>query len=351
MNKINVYINGRFLLQPKTGVERYSYEICRALSDVGFEYTLICPRKGTIQNAYDVSGMNIVRYGMGASHFWEQCVLPLFFIGKKRYVLLSLMGLGSILVRNKVMTIHDLSFLYNPSWFSKLYYRYYKLMTPMAVRSSKRIITVSDFSKKEILRFYPFVSSDNIFVIYNAADNRVFKAANRIDESFFLLVSSLDPRKNIKVAIEAFMAMPNIKLKIVGGGNRVFGDSTGIHNLPPNVELLGRIDDEELVSLYTSATAFIFPSIYEGFGIPPLEAMACGCPVIASDIPVLREVCGNSALYFNPFDVDSLREKISVVNTFTHQERERMVGLGLENTTRFMWVNSAKELIKTIEKL
>ena len=170
----DIYINGRFLTQPMTGVERYAYNMCKAMAEQQLSFTIVCP-KGTIQNCYDVSGLKIVHYGWGNSHLWEQCVLPFFFVGKKNYVVMSFTGLGSILVRNKMMTIHDLSFLENHNWFSKAYYWWYKIMTPLAVKTSRHILTVSEFSKREILRFYPFLKEQDITVVYNATDETLFR--------------------------------------------------------------------------------------------------------------------------------------------------------------------------------
>ena len=147
-----IYINGRFLLQKCTGVERFAYNMCKALADSKHDATIIIPKNGVINDCYDVSQFNIVRFGIGSSHIWEQLILPFYFIGRKDYILLSFTGLGSIFVPNKVMTIHDLSFLENRKWFSAAYYYYYKFMTPLAVKTSKHIITVSRFSKSELVK-------------------------------------------------------------------------------------------------------------------------------------------------------------------------------------------------------
>ena len=171
---MTIYINGRFLTQPMTGVERYAYNLCKAMARLHQPFTVVCP-KAPIHQDYDVSDLTIVHYGIGNSHFWEQCVLPFFFIGKKDYMVLSFTGLGSILIRHKVMTVHDLSFLKNPSWYSRTYYWYYKFMTPLAVKTSQHILTVSEFSKSEILGFYPFLKAENISVVYNAIDRQLFK--------------------------------------------------------------------------------------------------------------------------------------------------------------------------------
>ena len=240
----DIYINGRFLTQPMTGVERYAYNMCKAMAEQQLSFTIVCP-KGTIQNCYDVSGLKIVHYGWGNSHLWEQCVLPFFFVGKKNYVVMSFTGLGSILVRNKMMTIHDLSFLENHNWFSKAYYWWYKIMTPLAVKTSRHILTVSEFSKREILRFYPFLKEQDITVVYNATDETLFRPLLEVEEPrehFALAVSSLDPRKNFARLIEAFQDIPDCKLYIVGSSHRVFGESQ--ENQGDNIRYLGRVSDE-----------------------------------------------------------------------------------------------------------
>lgn len=348
-----IYINGRFLLQEPTGVQRYAYEMCLALHRCGVDFILICPQKGTIDKAYDISGFKIQRYGVCSSHVWEQLVLPFYFFGKKDYLLISFTGLGSIAVPNKIMTVHDLSFLVCRQWFSHAYYYYYKPMTWMAVRTSKHLITVSEFSKSEILRLYPFLSEDKIHVIYNAADKEKFTPASDTvtsDVPYCLSVSSLDPRKNFARLLEAFKDIEECKLLIVGGANKVFAQNQKLRN-SKNIEFLGRVSDEDLIRLYQGAEAFVFPSLYEGFGLPVVEAMCVECPVIASDIPVLREVCGKAAIYFNPYDTDDMRDKICSYMTGRQRLRPIMVENGKKNASRFSWQSSAMKLVKLLNTI
>jgi glycosyltransferase involved in cell wall biosynthesis len=225
-------------------------------------------------------------------------------------------------------------------------------MTPLAVRTSQHIITVSEFSKREILRFYPFLKEQDITVIYNATDESLFRPLPEVEkprERFALAVSSLDPRKNFSRLVEAFKGIEGCKLYIVGNANRVFGQqgSSGLES--ENVKVLGRVSDEELNRLYNQASCFIFPSIYEGFGLPPLEAMQCGCPVIVSDIPVVHEVCGDAAVYFNPFNVEDIRQTIKGFMADIATKRPSMVKKGFENTEKYSWVNSAKRLIELMK--
>ncbi len=348
-----IYINGRFLTQPMTGVERYAYSICRALVDLQQSFVVVCPN-ADIQPCYDTSNMQIIRYGIGNSHFWEQCVLPFFFIGKKDYIVLSFMGLGSILIHNKIMTVHDLSFLYNRSWFSKTYYWWYKLMTPLAIRTSKAIITVSHFSKQEILRFYPFIQEHKINVVYCGLDTNRFhpqETASPADHRFALAVSSLDPRKNFMMLIRAFKGIKDCQLYIVGNHHRVFSQQEEWNTESENNHFLGRVGDEELLRLYNQAECLLFPSIYEGFGLPLLEAMACGCPVLASDIPVFKEVCGDAARYFNPYDSQNIKDTIiNYINDKEHQ-KEILREKGLQIIKQFSWTDSAKRIIQLVHSM
>lgn len=354
MKKANrqIYINARFLLVRPTGVERYAYEMCRALYAEGADIILLCPKNGEVNEAYDISGFRIVRFGLGHSHLWEQLILPFFFIGKRNYILLCFTGLGSILVPKKIMTIHDLSFLENPSWFSKTYFHYYKIMTPLAARTSEKIITVSKFSKSEIMRFYSFLSEEKIKVVYNAVDKEKFypckKEETSLSKPYFLAVSSLDPRKNFSRLTEAFAGLNNCQLKIVGGKNHVFGKEKSDSHYASNIEFLGRVTDEHLKCLYSNAIAFIFPSIYEGFGLPPIEAMASDTVVLVSDIPVLREICGNSAIFFNPNDISDIRNAINSALSLTAEERKEMLLRGKKNLERFSWKMSAEKLLDNL---
>ena len=341
-----IYVNGRFLIRPMSGVERYAYRVCKAMVSLGHKITLVCP-KAPIHSCYDVSDFSIVYFGYGSSHIWEQFVLPFFFFRKKDYLLLNFMGLGPVAVCSKVMTIHDLSFLENPRWFSKAYYWWYKLMTPLAVRTSKHVLTVSRFSKSEILRFYSFVKSDDVTVAYGAADE-AFQPDPSIRpsaEPFALAVSSLDPRKNFSSLISAFQGVNGCQLYIVGTYNRVFTAGDVCSRQLPSVKFLGRVTDGELIRLYNQASCFVFPSVYEGFGLPPIEAMHCGCPVLASDIPVLREVCGDAAVYFNPYDIGSIRNAINQFFEKHSECRTVMQAKGFENVKRFSWELTANVIV------
>ena len=346
-----IYVNGRFLLQSLTGVNRFAYELCRAWVQMGIPFILCCP-SGSIKGCYDVSHFNIVVYGWGKSHVWEQLLLPLWFSRiKGEKVLVCFTGLGPLLIRKKIMTIHDLAFMANPDWYSRSYRLWYRLMTPLCVATSMKILTVSEFSKSEIVRRLS-IDDRKISVIYNAvsslfcvSDSSHRNAREVTGEKYILAVSSIDPRKNFSMLLKAFAQMDdkNIKLYIVGGQANIY--STSIKELCDNIptdriKWLGRITDSELKEYYMNACCFIYPSLYEGFGIPPLEAMACGTPTIVSDIPPLREICSNASLYICPLDTEDIAKKIMLLVSDI-KLREKLRIAGYNQYKKFAWKDSA----------
>ena len=313
MNRQQIYINGRFLTQKMTGVNRYSYAQCRLLREQRRPFVLVCPRE-QLNPEYDLSGMAVKRFGWGCSHGWAQLVLPWFFLFKRNAKLVCFMGLAPLLVRHTEMTVHDLAFMHYPECYSRAYRLFYRLMTPVCARHAEVVRTVSETSRKDILAHYPFLPENKVVVVPNKVDRAFFCPGNEKRENFLLAVASMDPRKNFPRLVEAMRALPEVKLKIVGGTNRVFVEQSVLS--ADNVEMLGHVTDKELRRLYRTAAGFVFPSLFEGYGLPPVEALACGCPVAVSDIPVLHEACdpwaekGAEVLYFNPLDVGSMTQTI-----------------------------------------
>lgn len=348
--KYNIYINGRFLTQPLTGVNRFAYELTRAMIQQGIDVIVVCPKNELVPD-YDISGFCIIKYGFGSSHVWEQISFPFFFLDKSDYLLLNFTGAGPVAILNKIITIHDLAFLENPSWYSKSYVMLYKFLTPLSAKTSKRILTVSEFSKKEIINKLG-VDGEKIKVIYNATtvcEREDKSVLSNVPESFILAVSSIDPRKNFERLVRVFSHLREYNLVVVGSGYRSFG-GVNIQTDSENIVFLGRVSDSELTALYKKATAFIYPSLYEGFGIPPIEAMSYGCPVIVSNIEVLHEVCGDAALYINQLDDVDIKNKIIEIIEDSSQ-RNDLRGKGYNNIIRFSWANSANKLKQLLDTL
>lgn len=340
-----IYINGRFLTQRMTGINRFAFELCKAMARLDISFQVITPHE--ILDSYDISDFKIIKYGRGSSHIWEQIILPTFFIRKHKYLLINFTGLGPIIIKKKVMTIHDIGFL-NTQWYSKSYHYFYSLFTPISAKRSIMILTVSEFSKNELIEKLK-ISSSKIEVIYNAVSenfikNKINKSLNFKKEDYILAVSSLNPRKNFNRLIEAFQIanVHQLKLYIIGECNKVFLN-TEIKDDYENIKYLGYVSEEELHLYYKNAIAFIFPSLYEGFGIPPLEAMALGCPTIVSNIPALKEVCGEAAIYIDPYDTIGIARTIENL-IHNRNSLEKLKILGYDRVCKYSWDDSAVKL-------
>lgn len=354
-----IYINGRFLLQEQTGVNRFAYELCKALKKSGTIFILLCPH-GEIKECYDITGFSIKHCGWGKSHVWEQLFLPFFFlkIGGNN-LLINFTGIGPIVLKNKIMTIHDLAFMVNPKWYSSSYIFLYKTLTPLSAATSLKILTVSEFSKNEIIRLLN-IKKEKIVVIYNAVSSSFMKPDAQqenlpVKEKYILAVSSIDPRKNFAALLKAFSMLEDtdIKLYIIGGQNRIYSTSVeqlSANILPEKIKWLGRVTDTELKHYYYHALCFVYPSLYEGFGIPPLEAMAMGVPVIVSDIPPIKEVCGDVALYINPLDPKDIARKITLLINSKELQSE-LRAKGHSRYQKFDWNQSAQILSVTIAEI
>ncbi len=305
-------INGLFLSQRPTGVHRFAYEMCVALQNEHCDFIVVAPRR-ILRNHYAIT-FPLQQIGINSGHLWEQVDLPLFMSVHYRHTtLVSFTGLGPLFRKKHITTIHDVSFLVNHHWFSTAYYLFYKWATPIVAKHASHIITVSQFSKKEIAS-YLSVKTNKITVIYNAIANHFcVPASNNMSlpaRPYMLAVSSHDPRKNFKRLIDAYLLsdITTHDLIIVGGSARTFANERWTEH--PHIHLVGYVSDNELRDFYRHATLFIYPSLYEGFGIPPLEALAQGCPVLASNIEVLHEIYDNAITYCNPTNPNDIANKM-----------------------------------------
>ncbi|QDW26941.1 glycosyltransferase family 4 protein [Pedobacter sp. KBS0701] len=350
----DIYVNGRFLSHKMDGIGRFSLEICKQLKELGLNFIIVIPKWLDYANN---EGFRIIKYGNLKSHFWEQLDLYYFLKLNKNPLLISFSGLGPLFYKNQITTIHDLSFYANKEWFSKTYTFVYGIATPIVARSSKKIFTVSNFSKSEIVK-YLGIKEAKIEVIYNAVANHLYKAApadevtpkvnDILKEKYVLAVSSLDPRKNLQGLIDSFLALElsDCKLVLVGKASNHF--NIRLDATDKNILFTGFVSDTDLLALYTHCEFFIYPSFYEGFGIPPLEAMKSGCAVLASRIPSLEEVCADAALYINPYDINDMKEKMLAVMEDI-ELRNELKAKGIIRSRFFTWEASGKKVYELIK--
>lgn len=346
-----IYVNARFLTQPITGVQRYALEISRQLNELRPDIRFVAPRNIVHRDIADALGVEVI--GSRSGHAWEQIDLPAFLKTRNSPLLINLANTAPLLYPNKVSTLHDVAFEKFPENFSWRFRTAYRLATPWMLKTSLKILTVSEFSKKEICAVYR-VSSQKISVVPNAVSSAFQEVPSSATERYILAVSSLNRQKNFHGLIDAFglLKQDTHKLYIAGALNKNFADPDLVKKIEadPRIKLLGRVSDEELIDLYSGAEAFIFPSFYEGFGIPPLEAQACGCPVLVADTASLPEVCEDSALYCSPHDIKDIAEKMDLLLS-TPALAETLKEKGRLNIGRYNWNTSATRLLETIREL
>jgi len=357
----NIYINARFLGRHVTGVERYATEFVKALDAMmcrgeidttRFSFVLLAPKN--IQPELKLKYIQIRYVGYFSGHLWEQFELPFYTRGT---LLINLCNTASLLKHNQIVTIHDAVVFGSPQAYSFIFRLWYKFLWKSLGVVAKTIITVSSFSEKELSK-YCVRNAGKLRVIYEGkehifalkSDNSILEKHGLKDKPFVLAVSSLNPNKNFRSIVQAvtFLSNVNFEVVIAGGANpKIFCQST--IPLPSNVRYLGYVSDGELRSLYEHASCFVYPSFYEGFGLPPLEAMACGCPVIVSQAASLPEVCGDAALYCDPNSSKDIAEKIVLLMN-NPTLREDLRRKSLERAKLFSWEKCARETFAVIKK-
>lgn len=349
-----LYVNGRFLSQPITGVQRFAIEISKELARLPVKVVLLCPKNCKIAGSHPLFDIKIV--GNKTGYYWEQVELPQWM--KKNTSgapLLNLCNLAPVFYKNNFVTIHDIAVLVNPRWFSKNFYYSYKLLFPLIARKAKHVFTVSLFSKSEIVRHFK-LNENKVSVVYNGnahlpavvAGNSDFEYAG---QSYALAVSSINPRKNFEAVLKAFEQVnSNIKLLVAGEPYKSFASSDLkiSERNKDRVHFLGYVDDELLTQLYKNALVFVYPSLYEGFGIPPVEAMNFDCPVIASDTSSLPEICGDAALYVDPHVPSQIAEAVERIYA-DNNLRNLLIAKGRQQVMKYSWENSAIQILETIK--
>ncbi len=350
MKRKKVYLNGRFLTQPISGVQRYAWNMILALDrqvQNDFEFILLCP-KGARE--FPLKKISIKKCGFLNGHFWEQIELP-FIAGID--LLINLCNTGPLIKRNQIVAIHDAAVFSYPEAYSRTFVLWYKLSGYLLTLFSKRIITVSKFSQSEITKIFKIdkmktnILSPGIGFDYISEDSIILDRLQLKDKKYFLCVSSLDIKKNFKGVIKAFNVLKskgisNVSLVIAGSLNNSVFKQFDLPNFN-DIIFTGYLTDSELVTLYKNSIAFVYPSFYEGFGLPPLEAMSLGVPVIVSNVASLPEVCADKAIYCDPFDIDSIVSAMQIVleNGMLIDELKES---GPKHAALFSYERSANEL-------
>ncbi len=341
-----IFINGRFLTRPVTGVQRYARELLSALDKQLLpEVQMIClapPQPFDIPRWHKIE---VRRVGHSHGNLWEQLELPLY---AQNELLFSPANSGPFHYANQVVTMHDASTFAVPDAYTPAFRTKYAFLFKQLAKSAKHLPTVSRFSQRELARYLK-TDPRRFTVIHNGADHLdnivaddSILARHNLDKNEYLLtVASQSKHKNI----QSLSALPNgLKLVVAGGSAGDVFSAQDRRKLSDPIQIIGYVNDPALKSLYQNALGFIFPSRYEGFGLPVLEAMRCGCPVLCANSAALPEVAGKAALYFDPDNIGQVVETFLASASLRDELRQK----GMERSAQFTWTETAA---KTLEIL
>lgn len=353
------------------GIGRYSFELAKELYKLDKDNTKIVIREEDLElfSFADKEDLIVIK-GINNSkerNIFEQFKLPKMIYKQYPNAILHYPDtMAPIFAKNKVViTIHDLAFKTLKGAFGWKTVLWKNVITNLSVKKADKIISITNFTEKEIKKHYPKLNKDKIHLVYNGFNNfsqenievnNVSEKIKNINKGYILTVSTISPRKNVNRLIEAFnIIKDNVDLNlIVAGKNGWLFESVyelvDKYQLKDRVMFTGGINDDELKYLYKNADVFIYPSIYEGFGLPPLEAMSYGVPCLVSNVTSMPEVVGEAAMLFDPMNVDEIANKLhsmcndsNIKNNFSQ--------LGFKRIADFSWKKCAMETLDVFNSL
>jgi glycosyltransferase involved in cell wall biosynthesis/GT2 family glycosyltransferase len=277
-----------------------------------------------------------------AGHVWEQALLPV--VARKAGAIYCPANISPAVCRRSVLVIHDLASLRHPEWYSASFATYHRHVLPLIARRARRVIVPSEFSRREVADGLG-LDAERIAVVHNGVDERFSPSADSepvrrvygLDKPYVLLMGTRIARKNLAALAEAARRLRELGIGLVSAGSTRHYTREG--RTPP-MQALGYVDDRHLPGLYTGAVALAMPSLYEGFGLPALEAMASGVPVVASNRTALPETCGSAALLVDPDDEGALADALMRLAS-DEGLRRALVTAGLERSSQFSWDRAA----------
>lgn len=326
------------------GSETYAVQLIRALGRVGrLEYTVFVPRRaknlaGELPSI-EVEDPRAGSHGPSRIPLMALAARRTRDVGEELEIIDVLHYPLTVPIPGTdaptVVTLHDIQHRDLPEFFGPARRSFRRIAYDRAARAAAAVVVTSEFVREraaDVLRLHP----ERVHVIPLAIDHDVFSPGDEEPERMLLYPAQPWPHKNHPRLFEAFAALrktrPQLRLVLTGAGHERLG------TLPEGVESLGLVTTAELASLYRRAACLVFPSLYEGFGLPPLEAMACGCPVAASNAGAIPEVCGDAAVLFDPTDVDAMAEAIVEADN----RRDALRGKGFARAARFTWDETAR---------
>jgi glycosyltransferase involved in cell wall biosynthesis len=366
-NRIHVIIDARMIDENLHGIARYTYELIKNSVKTGRVYfsLLVNDIKLAEKMFESVTDIDFIVMKSKFLSLTEQLELPKIvnrYCGKA--IFHSPSFVSSPFIKNEmIMTIHDLNHVRLPQFYSPFHKYYYKYIVRYSAKKCNIIFTVSEFSKQEILSWID-LKDENVIVTYNGIGDRFkviddLKQMNKVKikynlpEKFLLYVGNLKPHKNVETLIKSMRHVKlddEIKLVVGGNANDSLMSIIKEYNLENRVRFIGFIDEEDLVELYNMASLFVFPSLYEGFGLPPLEAMSCGCPSIVANTSSLPEVIGDGGIVFEAINDVELAEKIDYLFN-DNKKCSEYIDYGINRAKAFTWGKLVEETISQYEKI
>ena len=346
-------INGRFLTRQSTGVDRFALELMRAFAErrPGVKLRALLPGAAK-PYGHAPQGWQLDASGRGDGQTWEQFSLPRLAGDTP---LINLCNTAPLMRQRQLAVIHDAATLANPGNFSFAFRSWYRVMIGALMRRAQVVASVSRFSADELIHYFgarargvEVIHEGGEHILREPADTSVIERLSLGGRRYVLAVGSQSPNKNLIAAVEAMKLLddPDLLLVAAGGGNnRVFA-AAAVSD--PRLVTTGYVSDAQLRALYEGATSFVFPSYYEGFGLPPLEAMCCGCPVVVSDRASLPEVCGDAALYCDPADPASLARQLRKLLD-SPALRDELRAAGHARAASFGWGRAAQQFSDLLE--
>ncbi len=356
---MTAYINGRFLTQPVSGVQRYAREITRALDAELAGSPRLQKRLGPVEvlvpHEVDVPDWQVLRPRVvrgGRGHLWEQGAL---WRASRDAVLVSLGNAGPLRHRAHVLCLHDANLWEIPQAYTRRYRMLHRFLRPRLARRAAALLTVSQHSAQAISR-HLCVDAARFRIVPNSADHALSWPAGRdvlaryglTPGGYLLSVGNRSPNKNLGplIAAHAGCGADVPPLALVGGD--VPGIAADNAREGARVQALGRVPDAELRGLYEGAAGFVFAALHEGFGIPPLEAMRLGVPVLCARSGAMPEVLGNASHWFDPRNIADMREGLTSFARMSPPERAGMIRAGHAQADRFRWRDSALSLVDAV---
>lgn len=357
------YDGSRVFTANRSGTENYSYQLLKALAKIDKQNNYIVYTRPFINDtavalmkfpgSFKVVEIPWPRFwtqgGLAQQTFKDP--LDVLFVPAHTLPLIRKPGLKT------VVTVHDLGSEYLPSMHQLKQRIYLSFMQRKQLKGTTKIIAVSNATKMDLVKRVE-ISPKKIEVVYEGFDKKLFKPVNhakrgKVDtlaDNYFLFVGTVQPRKNLERVIRAFGVLCNNLNLVIAGSKGWLSEE--IYGLPKKlgiekrVKFLGYVSDKDLQALYSGAIALVFPSLFEGFGLPILEAQACGCPVITSNISSMPEVAGKGAILVDPYNVDEIAN--AMIEVMDEKVRSKLIEAGFENIKRFSWEKCARETLEVL---